>query len=146
MDQQKRSCPPIRLLDAPGGLAPEWWVPAHGRRLDVAARCWPRWLDLYYRNDPDVTASTYQLTTAWLANFRLGKSKGQFVGFVDWAGSEGPRAANLLAQPKLLVDLGGFWGSPGQLYAGIEYHLWVSKFGIRDTNEYVPQAMAKWVF
>ena len=102
-------------------------------------------VDAYYRDDPDVDGSAFQVTSAWLSNFQVGAAKLQFVGFLDWSGAEGPKSANLLTQPKLLLDLGHHWGTPDRLLAGIEYTIWFSKFGT-STDEFVPQPMVKWTF
>ena len=57
-----------------------------------------------------------------------------------------PKANNLNAAPRLLLDLGHFRGTPGHLFAGIEYQPWRNKFGIEGVDEDVAQVMLKWVF
>jgi len=90
-----------------------------------------------------------QVTIDWLLPFKLGTVDFAFEGFADYAfgekGGTAPKANNLIAGPRLLVNLGSLvGGKPGSLQAGIEYQIWRNKFGIKGVDEDVAQAMIKW--
>lgn len=90
-----------------------------------------------------------QVTIDWLLPFKLGTVDFAFEGFADYAfgekGGSAPKADNLIAGPRLLVNLGSLvGGKPGSLQAGIEYQIWRNKFGIKGVHEDVPQIMVKW--
>lgn len=91
-----------------------------------------------------------QITIDWLVPFQIGSAKLAFEGFADYAwgetGGSAPKADNLVAGPRLLIDMGNFWGAPGHLQAGVEYQIWRNKFGIDGVDEDVVQAMVKWTF
>ncbi len=91
-----------------------------------------------------------QITIDWLLPFKLGPLDMAFEGFADWAfgedGGTAPKADNLIAGPRLLVDIGKFAGAPGKLQVGVEYQIWRNKFGVDGVDEDVPQAMVKWIF
>jgi nucleoside-specific outer membrane channel protein Tsx len=102
-------------------------------------------VNVYVRNDTNQNGVTYQVTPCWQLPFSIGPASLLFEGFSDIAGSEGGSAFNIDAQPRLLLDLGKFWGSAGNLYVGTEFMYWHNKFGIKGVDEYAPQAMIKWV-
>lgn len=89
-----------------------------------------------------------QITIDWLVPFKVGAMKLAFEGFVDYAfgedGGNAPKEDNLIAGPRLLVDVGDMWGTPGQLQMGVEYQIWSNKFGIKGVDEDVAQLMVKW--
>jgi len=91
-----------------------------------------------------------QITVDWLLPFKLGPLDMAFEGFADWAfgedGGSAPKADNLVAGPRLLVDVGKFIGAPGKLQVGVEYQIWRNKYGVKGVHEDVPQAMVKWIF
>jgi len=103
-------------------------------------------INFYVRNDPKQKGATYQITPAWSLPFNVGNAKLVFEGFGDFAGSEGNLAFNIDLQPRLLLDLGNFWGSPDCLYGGTEVIYWHNKFGVKGVEEIAPQVMVKWVF
>jgi len=103
-------------------------------------------LNIYVRDNLNESGTTYQITPVWALPFSIGSVKMVFEGFIDFAGKEGNTAANFDAQPRLLVDLGNFWGAPDCLYAGTEYIHWHNKFGVDGVDEKVFQGMVKWVF
>jgi nucleoside-specific outer membrane channel protein Tsx len=103
-------------------------------------------LNMYVRNDPKQYGVTYQITPCWALPFTIGPAKMLFEGFVDIAGAEGSSEFNIDAQPRLLLDVGNFWGAPDSLFAGTEVIYWHNKFGVKDVKETAPQAMVKWVF
>lgn len=100
-------------------------------------------LNVYVRNDPKQSGSTYQVTPCWQLPFSVGKADLLFEGFTDIAGGEGNLVFNIDAQPRLLLDLGKFWDAPKSIYLGTEFIYWHNKFGVSGVNEYAPQAMVK---
>jgi nucleoside-specific outer membrane channel protein Tsx len=109
-------------------------------------------LNLYVRNDTNKDGVTWQITPCWQLPFTIGNQNLIFEGFSDIAGAEGNSsdpghysAFNIDAQPRLLVDLGKMWGSPGNIFVGTEFMYWHNKFGVKGVDEYAPQAMVKWV-
>jgi nucleoside-specific outer membrane channel protein Tsx len=96
---------------------------------------------------------TYQISPYWGAPFHIGTVGFLFEGFLDYIGEEGKAgvergvsSANLITQPRFLLDLGSLWKKEGNLFVGTEVSIWMNKFGIEDQNEFAPQAMVKWVF
>lgn len=101
----------------------------------------------YVRNE--VTFDTdlgQQITLAWGMPFEIGKAKFSFEGFFDYAWDVGPSEDNIVTQPRLLLDVGSLFDSPGIFQAGIEYQIWKNKFGIDDVDESFPELMVKWIF
>ena len=110
-------------------------------------------INLYHRKSKrdwlaEQTDAGAQVTVDWLLPFTVGGQKFAFEGFVDYAwgekGGSAPKANNLIAGPRLLVDVGNWVGAPGTLQFGIEYQIWHNKFGVEGVNENVPQVMLKW--
>jgi nucleoside-specific outer membrane channel protein Tsx len=95
------------------------------------------------------TDTGWQVTIDWLLPFEIGGVKFAFEGFADYAagedGGSAPKEDNLLTAPRLLLDVGQFWGAAGKLQAGVEYQIWRNKFGIKDVDEDVAQVMVKWI-
>lgn len=101
----------------------------------------------YVRNDVDSERDLgQQITLVWGLPFKTGSVDWMFEGFADYAYGLDPDEDNLIAGPRLLVDLGKMWGSAGVLQAGVEYQIWRNKFGIDGVDEDVPQAMLKWIW
>lgn len=110
-------------------------------------------LNLYYRESERdwlaaQTDAGAQVTIDWLLPFELGGQKLAFEGFADYAwgekGGSAPKADNLIAGPRLLIDIGNWVGAPGTLQFGVEYQIWRNKFGVKGVNEDVPQVIVKW--
>jgi nucleoside-specific outer membrane channel protein Tsx len=97
-------------------------------------------------NGPSENDTGYQITLAWLAPFSIGTTSWAFEGFIDYAYDVDPGADNIIAGPRLLLDVGEFFGEKGALQAGIEYQIWRNKFAIDDIDEDVVQAMVKFIF
>ncbi len=87
-----------------------------------------------------------QITLAWGMPFAIGKAKFSFEGFFDYAWDVGPSEDNIVTQPRLLLDVGSLFDSPGVFQAGIEYQIWKNKFGIDGVDESFPELMVKWIF
>jgi len=109
--------------------------------------------NLYYRNsERDWLASQTddgaQVSVAWLLPFSLGNQQMAFEGFADYAwgerGGSAPKADNLVAGPRLLIDVGNWFGSPGSVQVGVEYQIWRNKFGVKGIDEDIAQIMIKW--
>jgi nucleoside-specific outer membrane channel protein Tsx len=110
-------------------------------------------LNLYYRKShrdwlAAQTDGGAQLTIDWLLPFNLGNQKLAFEGFADYAwgekGGSAPKADNLVAGPRLLIDAGNWFGAPGAVQIGVEYQIWRNKFGVKGFDEEIPQVMIKW--
>lgn len=104
-------------------------------------------INWYARNE--VTFGTdlgQQITIAWGMPFAIGKAKFSFEGFFDYAFDVDPAEDNIITQPRLLLDVGSIWDTPGVFQAGIEYQIWRNKFGIDGVDENFPELMVKWIF
>ena len=93
----------------------------------------------------------------WAYPFTIGSSKWTIEGHIEYIDGadqkvkvrgvgefDGERESWILAQPQLRVDIGDFWGAPGQIFAGIEYQYWKNKLGDKETDENVVQALLVW--
>ena len=106
----------------------------------------------YVRNDvelmggpaPNDTGS--QITLVWLVPFDIGSTVWAFEGFVDYAYDVDPGEDNIIAGPRLLMDVGELFGEKGAVQAGVEYQIWRNKFSIDGIDEDVVQAMVKFIF
>jgi len=87
-----------------------------------------------------------QVTLAWLLPFKAGGLDISFEGFADYAYGLGAKESNLVTAPRLLVDIGKYFGAPGTLQAGIEYQIWRNQFGVKNQDEDVAQLMVKWTW
>ncbi|MGK2953147.1 MAG: outer membrane protein OmpK [Thiobacillus sp.] len=110
-------------------------------------------LNLYYRKSERdwlavQTDAGAQATIDWLLPFEVAGQKIAFEGFADYAwgekGGSAPKADNLVAGPRLLIDVGNWFGAPGTLQAGVEYQIWRNKYGVKGVDEDVAQVMVKW--
>ena len=96
------------------------------------------------------TDTGFQLTLTWKKPFNIGTTNWSFEGFFDYAfgedGGDAPKEDNIVAAPRLLMDVGALWGQKDTVEAGIEYQIWRNKFGIDGINEDAVQFMVKWIF
>lgn len=101
----------------------------------------------YLRHEVDFgTDLGQQITLVWGLPFKTGSVDWMFEGFADYAYGVDPAEDNLIAGPRLLLDVGKLWGAPGTLQSGIEYQIWRNKFGIDGVDEDVAQLMLKWIW
>lgn len=102
----------------------------------------------YIRNSTHPGVDTgQQITVAWNRPFKLGGADFSFEGFIDYAWGEDPVESNIVAAPRLLMDVGSVAGfGSGKLQVGVEYQIWRNKFGIDGVDEDCPQAMIKWIW
>lgn len=103
-------------------------------------------LNAYARRDPAYHGTTYQISWAWGLPFKFGdRVRFAFGGFCDYAGKQGRSAANFLAKPQLLFDMGNLlFRKPNNIFAGMRYVYWHNKLGIKGLNESVPELMITW--
>lgn len=106
----------------------------------------------YVRNDiavfgePSPNDTGSQITLVWLVPFSVANTSWAFEGFFDYAYDVDPAEDNIIAGPRLLLDVGEFFGEKGTVQTGIEYQIWRNKFGVEDIDEDVVQAMVKIIF
>ena len=85
-----------------------------------------------------------QVTLTWNRPFSLGSTKWNYEGFFDYAfaekGGSAPKEDNIVAAPRLMLNLGK------SLQVGIEQQIWRNKFGVKNVDEDVTQAMVKFKF
>lgn len=87
---------------------------------------------------------TPEFETAWLYPFSIGPVPLKFTGFMNIIGPKGkgapddvPHGTEILAHPKLLVDVGQLLGGkPNTFDAGVGYEYWYNKFG--NQAKYLP--------
>lgn len=105
-------------------------------------------INYYIREEATTGTDTGgQVTLVWLYPFDIGPVSMAFEGFADYAFGLGPAAKNnLIAAPRLMLDVGKAFGAPGMFQAGVEYQLWRNKFGISGIDEDVAQFMVKWIW
>jgi nucleoside-specific outer membrane channel protein Tsx len=103
-------------------------------------------INWYIRNEIAATDTGNQLTLVWNLPFKVASNSMVFEGFFDYAYGVDPSENNIITAPRLLIDVGDYFGVPGELQAGIEYQIWRNKFGIDGVDEDVAQAMLKWIW
>lgn len=91
-------------------------------------------------------STTYQITPSWSLPFGFGSAKFRFDGFIDYIGSHGQCAHQVVSQPTIKLDLGNFRGKPERLLAGVEWAYWRNKYGISGLNQTATQGVLMWVF
>ena len=100
----------------------------------------------YIRDEATANDEGYQVTLAWGYPFKLGSADMTFEGFFDYAYGLEKSEDNIVTAPRLLVDVGKFFGKPGVVQAGVEYQIWDNQFGVKGQDEDVAQFMVKWIF
>jgi nucleoside-specific outer membrane channel protein Tsx len=91
-------------------------------------------------------STTYQITPSWSLPFNIGSASFRFDGFVDYIGSHGQCAHQIVSQPTIKLDVGKMGGKPNRLFAGLEWGLWRNKYGISGLNQTATQGVVMWVF
>jgi len=103
-------------------------------QLDVAA----------YKGDDISHKYGLQITPVWSYPFEIGSAKFKFRGFTDFRTGNTNNSGNfhILAQPQFLFDIGHSAGiKKDTVFIGTEYSYWYNKFGVKDVDESVVQAM-----
>ncbi len=97
-----------------------------------------------YKGDNIKNKYGVQLTPVWSYPFQIGSAKFKFRGFTDFRTGNTNNSGNfhILAQPQLLLDVGDLEKvKSNTIFVGAEYSYWLNKFGVKDVNESVLQAM-----
>jgi len=103
-------------------------------QLDIAA----------FKSDDVSNRYGLQFTPVWSYPFAIGSANFKFRGFADFRTANTNNSGNfhILAQPQVLLDIGELAGQKKEtVYIGTEYTYWHNKFGIKDVEESVVQAM-----
>lgn len=124
----------------------------YGIAVDLAIPNVPVFQINYYKRN-EVEADTdlgSQITLVWLYPFNIGAAAFSFEGFLDYAydleSDTNDAQDNIIAGPRLLLDVGKAFGAPGTLQAGVEHQIWRNKFGLDGIDEDVTQLMMKWIW
>jgi nucleoside-specific outer membrane channel protein Tsx len=97
--------------------------------------------------EPVSSGTSWQLTPVWKLPFTVAGTHWSLEGFADFIGAKNANyVGQILAQPQLRLDVGDFWGMQEHIYIGIEYQYWHNKYGIKDFDESLPQALLLWKF
>ncbi len=97
-----------------------------------------------YKSDDVRHKYGLQFTPVWSYPFEVGPAKFKFRGFTDFRTGNTNNSGNfhILAQPQVLFDIGHSAGiSSDKLYIGTELSYWHNKYGLKDVEESVVQAM-----
>lgn len=103
-------------------------------QLDVAA----------YKSDDVRHKYGLQITPVWSYPFEIASAKFKFRGFTDFRTGNTNNSGNfhILAQPQVLLDIGDLSGVKSDtVFIGTEFSYWHNKFGVKDVEESVVQAM-----
>jgi len=108
--------------------------------------------DAYLHNNSTSYNVAPELETAWLFPFNVGTVPLKFTGFLNVIGPKGkgnvedvPHGAEVLAHPKLMVDVGALLGGkPNAFDAGVGFEYWYNKFG--NEAKYLPGTTQDAVF
>jgi nucleoside-specific outer membrane channel protein Tsx len=106
-------------------------------------------LGLFAYQAETVSATGVQVTPVWSVPFSLGGLRFKFRGFLDYStgGTNAFGSWHLLTQPQLLLDVGALCGgAPDTFMAGVEWWIWLNKYGIKGQNESAPQAALVYFF
>lgn len=103
-------------------------------QLDIAA----------FKSDDVSRKYGLQFTPVWSYPFQIASAKFKFRGFADFRTGNTNNSGNfnILAQPQVLLDIGDLTGIKSDtVFIGTEYSYWHNKFGVKDVEESVVQAM-----
>ncbi|MGH8493158.1 MAG: hypothetical protein ACRERR_08660 [Moraxellaceae bacterium] len=96
--------------------------------------------------DNGCNETSYQVTPSWSLPFAIGQAQFRFDGFIDFIGSHGDCANQVVSQPSIKIDMGNFVGHQGRLFGGVEWSYWHNVYGINGLDQSAPQAVLMWMF
>ena len=88
----------------------------------------------------------------WALPFKIGQNEFSLEGHGEWRSPRdtefGTRAPySILLQPQLRFDFGKrLMKQPGRFFVGIEFQVWINKFGFKDADEILPQLLVVFRF
>ena len=88
----------------------------------------------------------------WALPFEIGGGSFSLEGHGEWRGPRNTEVGTrspywVLLQPQLRLDIGkALAWQPGRLFAGIEFQVWINKFGFEDADEVIPQLLVVFRF
>ncbi len=87
--------------------------------------------------------TTYQLTGVWDTTFDVSEMlRFRTKGFIDIIGKQGSGVTSqVVFQPQLRFDVGNLFGQKDRFWAGVEYAYFKNKFGVKNKDDNVVQAM-----
>lgn len=97
-----------------------------------------------YKSDDVRHKYGLQITPVWSYPFEIASAKFKFRGFTDFRTANTNNSGNfhILAQPQVLLDIGDLTGVKSDtVFVGTEFSYWHNKFGVKDIEESVVQAM-----
>lgn len=104
-------------------------------------------INFFWRDDFDISGSTWQITYVWGIPFRLAGCDFMFRGFADYNGAEGELAECFHTSPQFMMDLGAkLFGKKSKLWIGTEVDIWVNEYGVKGQHDVVPQAVLEFEF
>jgi nucleoside-specific outer membrane channel protein Tsx len=93
----------------------------------------------------DCTATAFQVTPSWSLPIRAGRSTVKVNGFVDFTTKHANCDAQILATPRVMLDLSAYWQKPGALYVGVDWVYWHNKYGISGLKDNLVLPVLVWV-
>jgi nucleoside-specific outer membrane channel protein Tsx len=105
-------------------------------------------LGLFGYQAEGVKGAGLQVTPVWSLPFAAFGLDFKFRGFFDYAtgGANATGHWHFLAQPQVVLDVGALFGKKDRFMAGIEWWVWLNKYGLKGQNDSVPQACLLYFF
>lgn len=102
-------------------------------------------IDALWRDTLNQDGLTWQITLSGLANFNVCKARFQSSGYFDLIGPEGEGERNIHSALQLLLYLDFLSERSGKFLIGAEFQFLKNEFGIVGRDQFVTQAMVKWL-
>jgi nucleoside-specific outer membrane channel protein Tsx len=104
-------------------------------------------INFFWRDDFDISGSTWQITYVWGIPFHLAGFDFIFKGFADYNGAEGGLVETFHTSPQLMMDLGAkILNKKNVLWVGTEVDIWINEYGVRGQDDVVPQLVMQFEF
>jgi len=98
------------------------------------------------------TTNSFMVDLNWALPFSMGAHDFSIEGHAELIGERRNELGNraswwVLAQPQFRYDAGKtLFGCPEKLFVGVEWQIWINKFGDSQTDENALQALVVWRF